>query len=231
MRLLIVEDSQKLRDSLVDGLEAAGYAVDAVPDGRQGLIYARTTDYDVILLDLMLPELDGMSLLKQFRKAGGKTPVLILSARDHVDQRVEGLRSGADDYLVKPFDFGELLARIEALCRRFRGVSSNMMQIGRVSFDLAARVFAVEDNQVKLTPREYAVLEYLFINAGRAIGRSELEEHVYPADRQVWSNAVDSAIAAIRKKLGRHGINEFIITKRGHGYFVPKSTSITKGEP
>jgi DNA-binding response OmpR family regulator len=220
MRLLVVEDAHKLREYVVDGLEAAGYAVDAVADGRQGLIYARSTDYDAIILDLMLPELDGLELLRRFRQAKGAAPVLIISARDRVDQRIEGLRSGADDYLIKPFDFGELLARVEALCRRSHGMQSNTVQIASVKIDLAAKRVTVAGNEVDLTPREYGVLEYLFVNAGRVVSREEMEEHVYAADRQVWSNTIDSAIAAIRRKLAQHGAEGVIRTKRRYGYGV-----------
>ncbi len=228
MRLLIVEDSRRLRESLADGLHAAGYAVDPVPDGKQGLIHARTTEYDAIVLDLMLPELDGLSLLREFRHAGGTTPILILSARDRVEHRIEGLRLGADDYLVKPFSFDELLARIEALCRRSRGVAMSERQIGGVTLDLAAKRFRVGEAELPLGPRDYAVLEYMFINAGRTIARSELEEHVYSAERQVWSNAVDSAVAAIRRKLSDAGVENLIETRRGHGYRVRPGVE-TKG--
>ncbi len=221
MRLLIVEDSQRLRESLADGLSKAGFAVDSVPDGRQGLINARTTDYDLIILDLMLPGVDGLTLLREFRQSRGTTPVLILSARDRVEHRIEGLRSGADDYLVKPFSFDELLARVEALSRRSRGVSANTITIGGVRLDLAAKEFAVSGAAVSLTPREYSLLEYLFLKAGHTISRAELEEHIYDQDHQVWSNAVDSAIAAIRRKLADAGIRELIETRRGHGYRVP----------
>jgi len=220
MRLLIVEDSRRLRESLADGLRSAGYAVDTVADGKQGLIHARTTNYDLIILDIMLPELDGLALLRQFRAAQGRAPVLILSARDRVEHRVEGLRSGADDYLIKPFALEELLARVEALCRRSKGVTSNTVRIGDVELDLAARRFKAGGREVDLPPREYAVLEYLFVNAGRAVSRAELEEHVYASDKQVWSNAVDSAIAAIRRKLAHAGVNNLIETKRGYGYMV-----------
>jgi two-component system OmpR family response regulator/two-component system response regulator QseB len=149
------------------------------------------------------------------------TPVLILSARDRVQQRVEGLRAGADDYLVKPFDFGELLARVEALCRRSRGLPANTVRVAGVELDLAAKRFSASGREITLTPREHAVLEYLFLNAGRTVSRPELEEHVYAADRQVWSNAVDSAIAAIRRKLADHGVHDLIRTRRRLGYLVP----------
>ncbi|USN97894.1 MAG: response regulator transcription factor [Phycisphaeraceae bacterium] len=223
MRVLIVEDTRRLRESLVDGLTAAGYAVDAVGDGREGLIHARTTEYDLVVLDIMLPELDGISLLGRLRAAGNTTPVLVLSARDRVEQRVEGLRAGADDYLVKPFSFDELLARIEALTRRARGSASNVVGVGGVTLDLAARRFSVGDSPLELSPREYAVLEYLMMNAGRTLSRGEIEEHVYAEDRQVWSNAIDSAVAALRKKLAERGVHDLIETRRGLGYLVGKA--------
>lgn len=230
MRILIVEDSRRLRESLADGLQSAGYAVDSVADGREGLRYARATAYDAIVLDIMLPELDGLSLLKQFREAHGTTPVLILSAQDRVEQRVEGLRLGADDYLVKPFAFDELLARIEALCRRSRGISSNVRRIGGVTLDLALKQFSTAGGEVTLGPRDYAILEYLFLNAGRTVSRAELEEHVYASDKQVWSNAVDSAIAAIRKKLAESGVKDLIETRRGHGYVVHAPAQAAEAE-
>lgn len=227
MRLLLIEDSVRLRASLKDGLTASGFAIDAVGDATEGLAYARATAYDAIVLDLMLPGMDGLEMLRRFRAVGGQTPVLILSARDRVEQRVEALRTGADDYLTKPFSFDELLARIEALCRRVRGVVANTICIRGVTLNLAAKQFVMagaggaDGGVVALPPREYAVLEYLFLNAGRVVSRAELEEHVYAADKQVWSNAVDSAIAAIRKKLGDAGCGGLIETRRGQGYLVP----------
>jgi DNA-binding response OmpR family regulator len=220
MRLLVVEDSQRLRETLVDGLRVAGYAVDAVSDGREGLTYARAVEYDLIVLDIMLPELDGLTMLRRFREAQGRAPVLILSALDRVEHRVQGLRGGADDYLVKPFGFEELLARIEALCRRAHGVTASVISVGDVQLDLSAKVFRVLGRELVLAPREYAILEYLFLNIGRVLSRAELEEHVYAADRQVWSNAVDSAIAAIRRRLASAGAANLIQTRRGHGYLV-----------
>lgn len=222
MRVLVIEDSVRLRESLSDGLRGAGYAVDAAADGRQGLVFARTTDYDLIVLDLMLPELDGLSVLRRLRAAGGESPVLILSAKDRIEHRVEGLRCGADDYLVKPFAFDELLARTEALCRRSCGVRSNVLRFGAVTLDLGAKRFSVAGEDVALPPREYAVLEYLCLHAGRAVSRLELEEHVYADTRRVWSNSVDSAIASIRRRLSEAGVREFIETRRGVGYMVAR---------
>ncbi|MCA9280511.1 MAG: response regulator transcription factor [Phycisphaeraceae bacterium] len=220
MRILIVEDSQRLRDSLSDGLRSAGYAVDAVGDGRQGLIYARATDYDLIILDMMLPVMDGLTVLNEYRSAHGQSPVLILSARDRVEHRVEGLRGGADDYLVKPFDFDELLARVEALCRRAKGREANTIEIRGVTLDLASQTIRYEDEELVLAPREFSMLRYLMINAGRTISRMELEEHVYDSNRQVWSNAVDSSIAAIRRVLREARAPNLIRTRRGMGYQI-----------
>lgn len=220
MRLLVIEDSDRLRRSLIDGLQASGYAVDACPDGRDGLLQARAIEYDLILLDLMLPEVDGLTLLRDYRRTGRRTPILILSARDRVDHRIEGQRAGADDYLVKPFDFGELLARIEALARRARGIDQNVVSLGPLRLDLGAKCFSLGNQTLDFTPREYAVLEYLVINAGRVVPRAEIEEHIYSADRPVWSNAVDSAIAAIRRKLHERGIDGLVQTRRRQGYIA-----------
>ncbi|MDZ4753548.1 MAG: response regulator transcription factor [Phycisphaerae bacterium] len=220
MRILIVEDSSRLRESLADGLRAAGYATDATGDGRSGLANARVIDYDLMVLDLMLPELDGLTLLKQLRGFRRSVPVLILSAKDRVEDRVEGLRAGADDYLVKPFDLSELLARVEALTRRAKGVVSGIVRIGDVVFDLAAKRFMTETGEIALPPRDFALLEFLFLNAGKTFSRAEIEEHIYAADRQVWSNAVDSAVASVRRKLADAGVGNLIETRRGLGYCV-----------
>ncbi len=220
MRVLIIEDAPRLRETLTDGLRESGYAVDAVDNGRQGLVHARTTEYDVIVLDLMLPSVDGLTLLRELRASGDDTPVLILSARDRTEHRVEGLRAGADDYVVKPFAFAELLARLEALCRRSKGLTNNAVRIGGVVFDLGSKLFTVGGAELGFTPREGAVLEHLFLNAGRVVSRTELEEHIYSEDRQVWSNTIDSAIAAIRRKLADAG--ELVRTRRGLGYQVGK---------
>jgi DNA-binding response OmpR family regulator len=222
VRILVVEDSDRLRASLADGLRAAGYAVDVAADGKVGLNNARVIEYDLIVLDLMLPELDGLSLLRQLRARASRVPVLILSAKDRVEHRVEGLRAGADDYLVKPFDLSELLARVEALTRRARGLSSNLIEIGGVTLDLAQRRFSTAAGDVLLPPREFAVLEFLFLNAGKPIARAEIEEHIYDADRQVWSNTVDSAVASLRKRLADAGVRDLIETRRGLGYCVSK---------
>ena len=225
VRVLVVEDSERLRASLVEGLSGSGYAIDAAPDGREGLARARAIDYDAVVLDVMLPEVDGLTVLRTMRETGRTMPVLLLTARDRVEQRVEGLRLGADDYLVKPFALDELIARIEALCRRSRGHAANEVRVGAVRLDIAGKRFLVGDAAVSLTPREHAILELLMLQAGRVLSRAEIEEHVYDADRQVWSNAVDSAIAAIRRKLSAHGVRGMVRTRRGLGYVVEPERS------
>ncbi len=227
MRVLVVEDSSRLRESLVEGLGLAGYAVDAAGDGPEGLASARAVEYDAIVLDVMLPGFDGLEFLRRLRGAGHETPVLILSARDRVAHRVEGLRLGADDYLVKPFAFEELLARLESLCRRAHRRGRNEICVGAVRLDLGAKTFSVEGRPLGLTPREYAIIEFLFLNLGAVVSRSRLEEHVYAGDRQVWSNAIDSAVAAIRRKLADVGLRDLIRTRRGSGYIV--ETEATEG--
>lgn len=225
MRILIVEDSAVLRDSLAQGLREAGYAVDAVADGKRGLIHARTTDYDVIVLDWMLPEMDGLSVLAALREKNVGAAVLMLTAKDTVDDKVRGLTSGADDYLVKPFAFKELLARVKALTRRRHGERSPIVRIGPLSIDTAAKAASVARADgaavpVALSPREYALLEFLALRQGKATTRAEIEEHIYDDRSQVFSNAVDSAVAALRGKLDAAGCPPLIHTKRKVGYLL-----------
>ncbi len=232
MRILIVEDSDVLRDSLAQGLREAGYAVDAVADGKQGLIHAQATDYDVIVLDWMLPSMDGVTMLSRYRSwankkdiVGGGAAVLMLTARDAVDDRVRGLTTGADDYLVKPFAFKELLARVQAMTRRRHGERAPVMSIGPLTIDTAARTARVagadgEQRTLDLTPREYALLAYLVAHVGKPVSRSELEEHLYDDRSQVFSNAIDSAVAALRGKLAESGCDKLIHTRRKIGYVL-----------
>ncbi len=239
MRILIVEDSAVLRDSLAQGLREAGYAVDAVADGKRGLIYAQTTDYDVIVLDWMLPEMDGVTMLSRYRAwasdkriAGGGAAVLMLTARDTLDDKVRGLTTGADDYLVKPFAFKELLARVQAMTRRRHGQSSPLVRVGPLTIDTAAKAAHITrgavgrggaDVPVDLSPREYALLAYLAARAGKPVTRAELEEHLYDDRSQVFSNAIDSAVAALRAKLSAAGgaeCPELIHTRRKIGYVL-----------
>ena len=220
MRLLIVEDSDRLRESLATGLRAAGYAVDAVSDGRAGLLHLRTTEYDAAVLDLSLPELDGLSVLREARAKGVQTAVLILTARDQIDDRVRGLRAGADDYLVKPFAYDELLARVEALLRRRHQRSSPLLTVADLRIDTRTKGVTRAARDVPLTKREYTLLEYLAFRAGVPVSRSELEEHLYDDRSQVQSNAIDSTVSLLRQKLNAGGLDNLIHTKRGFGYVL-----------
>jgi DNA-binding response OmpR family regulator len=225
VRLLLVEDSQRLQRSLGQGLRRLGYAVDVAPDGEEGLRRAEDDEYDVIILDLMLPKLDGLSVLKRLRDAGGEAHVLILTARDTVDDRVRGLQAGADDFLVKPFAFAELVARIQALVRRRHGTKNPRLVVGPLEIDTAARRVARAGDPLTLAPREYALLEYLAARQGQVVTRDEIEAHLYDGRAELASNAVDSAVCALRRRLDLPGRGSFIETRRGLGYVLREPPS------
>jgi DNA-binding response OmpR family regulator len=218
MRLLVVEDSEILRDNLLHGLRRCGHTVDATGDGREGLWYAEQHDYDAIVLDIMLPGLDGRSVLARLRGGGKATPVLFLTARDAIGDRVQGLRAGADDYLVKPFAFDELLARLEALTRRRYAVATRELRFGALEIDLSARCVRRGGAPLALPPREYALLEYLALRAGELVTRAEIEQHLYDAAAEPSSNVVDAAIYALRRLIDPRGGPSYIETRRGQGY-------------
>jgi len=220
MRLLLVEDSPRLQRSLTTALKKAGYAVDVAGDGEAGLWLAIGNDYDTVILDLMLPRLDGLSLLEQLRAKGKQTHVLLLTARDTVEDRVRGLRRGADDYLVKPFALDELLARVEALCRRSYGRKATRIVLGELVIETGARTVTLAGVPVELTPREYALLEYLALRQGQVVSRTEIEQHIYDDSVDPLSNVVDSAICTLRKKMTPPGAKPLIHTRRGHGYVL-----------
>lgn len=219
MRVLIVEDSQALRDSLRVGLAREGFAVDSAGDGRSGLSLARNNPYDVLVLDLMLPELDGLELLAALRDKDERPHVLVLTARDRVADRVQGLNAGADDYLVKPFAFDELLARVHALVRRRYEERSRSLAIGALAIDVVARTAKLDGRLLDLTAREFGLLEYLAARRGHTITREQIEDHIYGVHKLPSSNAVDSAICILRSKLGPDG-KDLIRTKRGQGYVL-----------
>ncbi len=220
MRVLLIEDYPPLQKALARGLREEGFAVDATGDGNEGLWYATGNDYDVIVLDLMLPGLDGLSLLRKLRAAGKQTHVLILTARDTLADRVKGLDLGADDYLVKPFAFEELLARVRALVRRKYQGKNPCIEIDALRIDTAARRVFVGDQEVRLTAREYALLEYLARRSGQTVSRSEIWEHVYDFQSSASSNVVDVYIGYLRKKLHRDERSVLIRTVRGMGYML-----------
>lgn len=220
MRLLLVEDSEHLTRSLKEGLGRLGHAVDAVADGKAGLSYARLNPYDLILLDLNLPGMDGMQVLRELRREGSATPILVLTARDAVDDRVSGLREGADDYVVKPFSFDELAARIEALGRRRNGRTGKMIQVGDLAIDTTARRVTRGGREIALKAREYGLLLFLAERHGQTVTRIEIEDHLYGEDNFPMSNAVPSAICTLRGRLNDGGGAELIHTRRGIGYVL-----------
>lgn len=215
MRLLIIEDDQLLQRSLAAVMREENYAVDTADDGEAGLLKATESDYDCIVLDGMLPVFDGWEVLRRLRPVKS-TPVLMLTARDAVPDRVRGLNAGADDYLTKPFDSEELLARIRALIRRSSGQASSLIEIEGVAIDLAARTVSKDGSEVALTAREYALVEYLALHRGNVVSRSELYEHLFDEDDDTLSNLLDVHVSNIRKKIGA----DFITTRRGHGYAI-----------
>ncbi|MBI5851705.1 MAG: response regulator transcription factor [Planctomycetes bacterium] len=220
MKLLVVEDSERLRRSLRVGLERSGFVVDAVGDGLDGLAHAMHGSYDVVVLDLMLPGIDGLTVLRRLRDAGSDVHVLVLTARDQTPDRIEGLSRGADDYLTKPFDFDELLARIRALVRRRYGKKNPVCSIGSLRIDLAARRVTDDSGDVALTPAEYALLEFLVLRRGRIASKPELLDHLYAGDAQGSANAVEVFVHQLRRKLKSAGHDHVIETRRGHGYLI-----------
>ncbi len=220
MRILIAEDSRPLLRSLQITLRKTGYAVDVAEDGESALWLAESNPYDLIILDLMLPKLNGLDLLHRLRDHGQETPVLILTALDAIDDRVKGLKTGADDYLTKPFALEELLARVEALLRRKRGMRNPNLHVGNLSIDTSGRTVECSGQQMDLQPREYALLEYLIARADNLVTRTEIEAHLYDENTEVFSNVIDSAICTLRKKLTAPGQTVFIRTRKGLGYVL-----------
>ncbi|HEY1921918.1 MAG TPA: response regulator transcription factor [Tepidisphaeraceae bacterium] len=220
MRLLVVEDFQPLRDSLVQGFREAGYAVDEAPDGQAALWHARNGEHDVIVLDIMLPKLDGLSVLKQLREKNSPSLVLLLTAKDTPEDKINGLELGADDYLVKPFLFAELLARVRALVRRKYDTKSTILRIADLEVDTSRRNVRRGGKPIDLSGREYALLEYLAHNTDRIVSRTDIWQHVYDFNASPESNVVDVYIGLLRKKIEREGEPRLIHTRRGQGYLL-----------
>jgi two-component system OmpR family response regulator len=215
MRLLLIEDESELRRSLASALREDGFAVDTATDGGDGLMKALDADYDAIILDIMLPHLDGWEVLRRLREKK-RTPVLMLTARDRTADRVRGLDGGADDYMVKPFDLSELLARLRALIRRSANQTSSQADIGDVRIDFAVRRVSRGGKEVILTARQYALLEFLALHRGEVITRTQLYDHLFDENESSLSNLLDVYVSNLRKKLG----HDFITTRRGHGYCI-----------
>jgi len=208
---------------MVESLETAGYAVDASADGEEGLWYAQNHDYDTIILDIMLPKMNGLEILQAIRVEGKGVPMIIISARDSVDHRIEGLDAGADDYLVKPFALKELLARVRAQIRKIYDKKSTVLIVGDLSIDLPGKRVLRAGQEIKLTSREYSLLEYLALREGEVVSRQEIWDHVYNYYEDASSNAVDVYIGYLRKKLSSEGEASYIQTRRGQGYLLEYS--------
>lgn len=218
MKLLIVEDEDLLRARLVKAMEDAGYVVDSASDGEKGLYQLQEYNYDAAIIDLGLPKLDGIALIQRLREANDRTPVLILTARDNWMDKVEGLDAGADDYVVKPFQTEEILARLNALLRRAAGFSKPVLEIGPISLDTGARQLLVDDKPVELTAFEYRMLEYLMLHPGQVVSKAEMTEHLYDQDHDRDSNVLEVFIRRLRQKLDPEQTLKPIETIRGQGY-------------
>ncbi|CAG0933675.1 MAG: Transcriptional regulatory protein QseB [Rhodocyclaceae bacterium] len=221
MRILLVEDDRLLGDGIRAGLQQAGFAVDWAQDGRAAELALASEAYDAVVLDLGLPRLSGMEVLARARAARNAAPVLILTARDTVPERIAGLDAGADDYLVKPFDLGELQARLRALIRRGRSLAEPLLAHGALRLDPAARSVSWEGRPVELSAREFAVLHALLLNAGRLLSKAQIEEKLYGWGEEIESNAVEVFVHHLRRKLS----SDLIRTVRGVGYMIPKETA------
>lgn len=218
MRILIVEDEAPLRELLAERLGAEGWVVDAAGTGAEGRYFLEEAVHDAAIVDLGLPDLDGVDLIRAMRDAGSKTPIIILTARDAWKEKVRGLNSGADDYLAKPFHFEELHARLQALVRRANGVSSAVVTAGPIRADLTAKRVSVDRADVDLTAFEYNVLEYLMLNAGKVVSKMELTDHLYAQDFDRDSNVIEVFVGRLRKKLDPDNSLKPIQTVRGQGY-------------
>jgi DNA-binding response OmpR family regulator len=220
MKILIIEDEQRLARLLKQGLEEQGFAVDLAHDGAEGQYQAEQYPYDAVVLDLMLPEVDGLAILKNLRGQGNDVPVLIVTARGDVEDRIRGLNLGADDYLAKPFDLEELIARLRALIRRSRGQSSPLIAVGDLVIDSNARTVSRAGQGISLSSREYNLLHYLALNSGRVVSRTELIEHVYATDYEWDSNVIEVYISYLRSKIDKGFSSPLIHTVRGAGYIL-----------
>lgn len=220
MRLLVVEDEKKLNDLITKKLEKEYYGVDSCFDGEEAVKYVEGTEYDAIILDIMLPKLDGFEVIKRIRAKKNKVPILLLTARDNIDDKVKGLDYGADDYLVKPFIFEELMARIRVLLRRNSGNADNIITIANLKVDLDAKTVFRDDVLIKLSGREYSILEYLIRNKGKILPRERIEDHIWNYEYEGGTNVIDVYIRYLRKKIDDGYTPKLIHTVRGLGYVL-----------
>ncbi len=218
MRLLVIEDDATLRETLTNQLGDAGFAIEQAADGKEGLYYALEYPIDLAIIDIGLPEMSGLDIIREVRKQGKSYPILILTARDRWEDKVDGLDAGADDYVVKPFQFEEVIARVNALVRRSGGWASSIMTAGPVSLDLSRQEVKVNDAVIELTSYEYKIIEYLIIRAGQVISKTELTERLYDQDFERDSNVIEVFVGRLRKKLDPDNTIQPIETLRGRGY-------------
>ena len=220
MKILLAEDEVDLNNVVTRYLKKNGYSVDSVLDGEEALDYLEYGEYDLVILDIMMPKVDGFEVIKKLRDKGNHTSILMLTARDSADDKVKGLDLGADDYIVKPFDFNELMARIRAVVRRKYGNSSNKIVIGDLILDISEKSVTRDGKQIELTGKEYEVLEYLMQSKNRILSREQIKEHVWDFDYEGDSNIIDVLIKNIRKKIDIEDGKQIIYTKRGLGYVI-----------
>jgi DNA-binding response OmpR family regulator len=220
MRILVIEDERRLAAILEKGLEESGFVVDVALDGEDGLFMAKTYPYDAVLLDILLPKVDGLTILKTLREQKIGVPVLMLTAKGELEDRVQGLNLGADDYLIKPFDFSELLARLNTVIRRSMGKASPVIVINDLTLDMNAKTVTRSGKEINLSTKQYNLLEYLALNSGRVIGRTELTEHLYDTEFDLDSNVIDVYVNYLRNKIDKGYDRQLIVTVRGAGYVL-----------
>lgn len=232
MRILLVEDDRTLADVLAKGLREHAYAIDVAGDGDAAVYQAAVNPYDAIVLDVMLPKRDGFAVCREIRRRGLAVPILMLTARDTVADRITGLDTGADDYLSKPFEFGELLARLRALLRRGPAVRSPLLRVADLEIDTHGQRASRAGQDLRLTTKEYTLLEYLARNAGRVVGRAEISDHVWDDNYDPVSNLIESYINRLRRKVDTPSLVPLIHTRRGAGYVLaPSGDGTTTGAP
>jgi len=220
MKILLVEDSERLQRSLITGLHKSGFSVDQAFDGKQALAFAASNEYEVIILDLMLPEIDGLTVMAKIRSQGNDVHILILSANDQTEDRIRGLDLGADDYLVKPFAFDELVSRLRALSRRSNGTKNPLIEIEGVKIHSVSRYVYYDGKEVPFTPHEYNIFEFMARRRGRVFSQEQLIEHIYDACSFVTRNALEAHISGLRKRLASVNAPPLIKTRRGFGYLI-----------
>lgn len=220
MRVLIIEDEKNLAKILKKGLEENSYTVDLSHDGEEGLFMAENYPYDAVLLDIMLPHIDGLTILNTLRKKKNDAPVIMLTAKGEVEDKIKGLNIGADDYIAKPFDFSELLARLKAVIRRNKGKPSPLITVEDLTIDTNSRTVRRGDKEIRLSAKEYNLLEYLALNKGRVVSRTELTEHIYDTEFDLDSNIIDVFINYLRNKIDKDFEKRLIHTIRGAGYVL-----------